>query len=49
MAKKQKEVEEEKKSIVPNTESFIGLVQDKVAEGNEIEAAVRMEKDGERI
>ena len=34
---KQKEVEEEKKSIVPNTESFIGLVQDKVAEGNEIE------------
>ncbi len=34
---KQKEVEEEKKSIVPNTESFIGLVQDKVAEGNEME------------
>ena len=34
---KQKEVEEEKKSIVPNTETFIGLVQDKVAEGNEIE------------
>ncbi len=34
---KQKNVEEEKTSIVPNTESFIGLVQDKVAEGNEIE------------
>ena len=34
---KQKEVEEEKKSIVPNTESFIGLVQEKVAEGNQIE------------
>ncbi len=34
---KQKNVEEEKKSIVPNTESFIGLVQEKVAEGNEIE------------
>lgn len=34
---KQKDVEEEKKAIVPNTESFIGLVQEKVAEGNEIE------------
>ena len=34
---KQKNVEEEKTAIVPNTESFIGLVQDKVAEGNEIE------------
>ena len=34
---KQKNVEEEKTSIVPNTESFMGLVQDKVAEGNEIE------------
>ncbi len=34
---KQKNVEEEKKSIVPNTESFIRLVQDKVAEGNEME------------
>ena len=34
---KQKNVEEEKTSIVPNTENFIGLVQDKVAEGNEIE------------
>lgn len=34
---KQKNIEEEKTSIVPNTESFIGLVQDKVAEGNEIE------------
>ena len=33
---KQKNVEEEKKAIVPNTESFIGLVQEKVAEGNEI-------------
>jgi len=32
-----KEVEEEKKSIVPNTEAFITLVQEKVAEGNEIE------------
>ncbi len=29
--------EEEKTSIVPNTESFITLVQQKVAEGNEIE------------
>lgn len=34
---KQKNIEEEKKSIVPNTESFIRLVQDKVAEGNEME------------
>lgn len=34
---KQKNVEEEKTAIVPNTESFIGLVQEKVAEGNEIE------------
>lgn len=34
---KQKEVEEEKTVIIPNTESFIGLVQEKVAEGNEIE------------
>lgn len=36
---KQKDVEEEKekKAIVPNTESFIDLVQEKVAEGNEIE------------
>ena len=34
---KQKNVEEEKKAIVPNTESFIGLIQEKVAEGNEIE------------
>jgi len=34
---KQKNEEEEKTAIVPNTESFIGLVQDKVAEGNEIE------------
>ena len=34
---KQKEIEEQKTSIVPNTESFITLVQEKVAEGNEIE------------
>ncbi len=34
---KQKNGEEEKTAIVPNTESFIGLVQEKVAEGNEIE------------
>lgn len=34
---KQKNVEEEKTAIVPNTESFIGLVQEKVAQGNEIE------------
>jgi len=29
--------EEEKKTIVPNVQSFIELIQDKVAEGNEIE------------
>ena len=34
---KVKNVEEEKKSIVPNTEAFIELIQEKVAEGNEIE------------
>ena len=34
---KMKDVEEEKKSIVPNTEAFIELIQQKVAEGNEIE------------
>ena len=34
---KQKNVEEEKTAIVPNVENFIGLVQTKVAEGNEIE------------
>ena len=34
---KVKDVEKEKKSIVPNTEAFIGLVQEKVAEGNDIE------------
>lgn len=34
---KMKNVEEEKTTIVPDTESFIGLVQQKVAEGNEIE------------
>lgn len=32
-----KNEEEEKTSIVPNVESFMGLVQTKVAEGNEIE------------
>ena len=34
---KVKDVEEEKKAIVPNTEAFMELVQEKVAEGNEIE------------
>ena len=34
---KMKNEEEEKKSIVPNTEAFIELVQTRVAEGNEIE------------
>lgn len=34
---KQKDIEKEKTAIVPNTESFIVLVQQKVAEGNEIE------------
>lgn len=34
---KMKNVEEEKTSIVPDIESFMGLVQTKVAEGNEIE------------
>ncbi len=34
---KVKDVEEEKKSIVPNTEAFIELVQQKVADGNDIE------------
>ena len=34
---KMRNVEEEKTSIVPNTESFIDLIQTKVAEGNEIE------------
>lgn len=34
---KMKDIEEEKKSIVPNTEAFIELVQQKVSEGNEIE------------
>ena len=34
---KQKNEEEEKTTIVPNTESFMELVQEKVAEGNEIE------------
>ncbi len=34
---KMKNEEEEKTSVVPNVESFMGLVQTKVAEGNEIE------------
>ena len=34
---KMRNEDEEKTSIVPNTEAFIGLVQEKVAEGNEIE------------
>ena len=34
---KLKDVEEEKTAIVPNTQAFIELVQDKVAEGNNIE------------
>ncbi len=34
---KMKNEEEEKKAVVPNTEAFIVLVQQKVAEGNEIE------------
>ena len=34
---KMKNEEEDKKAIVPNTEAFIELVQQKVAEGNEIE------------
>ena len=34
---KVKDVKKEKESIVPNTEAFIELVQQKVAEGNEIE------------
>ena len=32
-----KNEEEEKTAIVPDTESFVSLIQDKVAEGNEIE------------
>ena len=34
---KMKNEDEEKKAIVPNTEAFIELIQEKVAEGNEIE------------
>lgn len=34
---KVKDIEEEKTTIVPNTEAFIELVQEKVAEGSEIE------------
>ena len=34
---KVKDEEKEKNSVVPNTEAFITLVQQKVAEGNEIE------------
>ena len=33
---KQKNVEEEKQAIVPNTQAFIELIQEKVAEGNNI-------------
>ena len=34
---KVKNIEEEKTVIIPDTESFMGLLQEKVAEGNEIE------------
>ena len=34
---KQKNIEEEKEVIIPNTQAFIELVQEKVAEGNSIE------------
>ena len=34
---KMKNEDEEKKAVVPNTEAFIVLVQQKVSEGNEIE------------
>ncbi len=34
---KMKDIEEEKRAIVPNTEAFIKLLQEKVFEGNEIE------------
>ena len=34
---KMKNEDEEKRAIIPNTEAFINLVQEKVAEGNEIE------------
>lgn len=34
---KQKNIEEEKTVIIPNTQAFIELVQEKVAEGNNIE------------
>ncbi len=34
---KMKDEEEEKRTVVPNTEAFIELVQQKVAEGNEIQ------------
>ena len=34
---KQKNIEEEKTAIVPNTQAFIELIQEKVAEGNNIE------------
>ena len=42
---KVKDDEKEKNSIVPNTESFITLVQQKVAEGNQIEL-VQKQKNG---
>ena len=34
---KQKNIEEEKTVLVPNTQAFIELIQEKVAEGNNIE------------
>ena len=34
---KLKEIEEEKKAILPNTQAFIELLQDKISEGKEIE------------
>ena len=46
---KMKDVEEEKKSIVPNTEAFIGLVQQKVAEGNDIELIQKPKSPIEKI
>ncbi len=41
---KLKDVEEEKTSIVPETESFMNLVQSKVAEGNELELIQKAKK-----
>ena len=42
---KVKDDEKEKNSIVPNTEAFITLVQQKVAEGNQIEL-IQKQKNG---